>query len=72
MVLINNDPLLKPDERAVFSTHLEKGRHQIVGAKYGDMRVTTREQKEEIISRLRDGKKEYVPFSRTRDRMGAP
>ncbi len=65
VVLINEDPLLKPGERAIFSTgeySSPADTHYIVGSKYGDMRVETRAQEKSIIARLRDDRKEFVPY----------
>ena len=72
VLLVNDDPLLKPGERAVFSTTEyppPDDTHAIVGSNYGDMRVETRAQEDRIIARLRDDKREYVPFG-TPERPG--
>lgn len=69
VLLINDDPLLKPGERAVFSTTEyppPDDTHAIVGSNYGDVRVETRAQEDRIIARLRDDKREYVPFGPAR------
>ena len=65
VLLVNDDPLLEPGERAVFSTTEyppPEDTHAIVGSNYGDMRVETRAQEDRIIARLWDDKREYVPF----------
>jgi hypothetical protein len=68
-VLVNNDNLLQPDQEVVFSTRKQSpdGPHQIVGSNYGDIRVGTEEREAEVIAKLRNDKKELVPFDRTEE-----
>ena len=64
VVLVNNDALLQPGQEVVFSTTEQSpdGPHLIVGSNYGDIRAETREERAEVIARLRNDKKELVPF----------
>jgi hypothetical protein len=66
VVLVNNDPLLKPGQEVVFSTRKQSpdGPHLIVGSNYGDVRVGTDEEKVEVIGKLKNDEKELVPFDR--------
>lgn len=64
VVLVNNDALLEPGQEAVFSTKKQgaDGPHVIVGSNYGDIRVGTESKEAEVVSRLRNARKEAVPF----------
>jgi hypothetical protein len=66
VVLVNNDPLLKPGQEVVFSTRKQSpdGPHLIAGSNYGDIRVETEEEKAEVIAKLQNGEKELVPYDR--------
>ena len=64
VVLVNNDPLLKPGQEAVFSTRKQspESPHFIVGSNYGDVRVSTEEQEAKVVARFENARKELVPF----------
>jgi hypothetical protein len=67
IVLVNDDDLLRTGQEVVFSTKKQSpaGPHLIVGSNYGDIRVGTEEEKAKVISRLKNDKKELVPFDRS-------
>jgi hypothetical protein len=66
VVVVNNDDLLNPGEEAVFSTKKQgpDGPYLIVGSNYGDIRVGTEREEDEVISNFRNSRKETVPFAR--------
>jgi hypothetical protein len=63
IVLVNGDDLLRPGQEVVFSTKKlsPEGPHLIVGSNYGDIEVTTEEQRAKVISKLENDKKDLVP-----------
>lgn len=66
VVLVNDDELLEPGEEVVFSTKKQgpDGPHLIVGSNYGDIRVGTEGEEAEVVSNLRNARKQMVPFAR--------
>ena len=62
IVLVNGDDLLRPGQEVVLSTKKlsPEGPHLIVGSNYGDIEVTTEEQRAKVISKLENDKKDLV------------
>jgi hypothetical protein len=64
IVLINNDPPLKPGEEAVFSTSEDSpnGPHSMVGDRFSHVTVETERQETQAVARFQAAKRNQIPF----------
>jgi hypothetical protein len=58
-MLMEDDPLLEPGDEIMFFTRHDEGRgwHQIVSAGYGDRRIESERQREELVRRFERAQK---------------
>jgi hypothetical protein len=68
VVLINNDPLLKPGEEAVFSTSEDSpdGPHSMVGDRFSHVPVETETQEARVVDAFEAANKRQIPFDLSR------
>ena len=59
VMLMENDPLLKPGQEVMFFTRRDErhGWHQIVSAGYGDVRIEDEQHREELVRRFERARK---------------
>lgn len=64
VVLINNDPLLKPGEEAVFSTSEDSpdGPHSMVGDRFSHVPVETETQEARVVDAFEAAESRQIPF----------
>ena len=64
VVLINNDPVLKPGEEAVFSTSEDSqdGPHSMVGDRFSHVPVETETQEARVVDAFEAAKRRQIPF----------
>ncbi len=64
IVLINNDPLLKPGEEAVFSTSEDSpnGPHSMVGDRFSHVTVETETREAQVVDTFQGAKRNQIPF----------
>ena len=69
VMLMEDDPLLKPGQEVMFFTRRDEGRgwHQIVSAGYGDVRIEDEQHREELVRRFERAEKNQTdPLRRSR------
>ena len=69
VMLMEDDPLLKPGQEVMFFTRRDEGRgwHRIVSAGYGDVRIEDEQHREELVRRFERAEKNQTdPLRRSR------